>query len=110
MGCDGLQCLERAAERVMNSTENQDSLKARRYLTGFNKGSKMWRMADREHQRRGGDGLKRGFIQGRGNTGQDVGDRSERRDDWTVGAESKGVRPGRFCFKRQCLPYLEKVR
>lgn len=49
-----------------------------------------------------------GFIQGEGSTGQDVGD-SRERSDWTVGAEGKGVRPGRFSFKGQSLPSLEKI-
>lgn len=100
---------ERAAEGVVTSRKDQESFKAKRRMEGFNKESKMWRVADGEHERRLGDGSKRRFIQGKGSTGQDVGD-SKERSDWTVGAEGKGVRPGRFSFKGQSLPHLEKIR
>lgn len=103
---------ERAAERVVTSRENQDSLKARRCLKGYSKGSTIWRMADGENERRAGDGERfaGGVHSGRGNTGQDAVDSRERRDDWTAGPEGKGVRHGTFCCKRQCLPHLKKVK
>lgn len=39
-----------------------------------------------------------------------MGDRVERRGDWTVGAEGKGVRPGSFSLREQSVPSLEEVR
>lgn len=67
-------------------------------------------MACGEPQRRAADVSERGFVWGRGSTEQDMGDRVERRGDWTVGAEGKGVRPGSFSLREQSVPSLEEVR